>query len=55
MASQQLNIHQVMADIAGSDEEKVLLGLAATNGGVAMIDTLLDDKISSTPSGVAFK
>lgn len=49
MASQQLNIHQVMADIAGSDEEKVLLGLAATNGGVAMIDTLLDDKISSTP------
>ena len=48
MASQQLNIHQVMADIAGSDEEKVLLGLAATNSGVAMIDTLLDDKISST-------
>lgn len=38
-----------MADIAGSDEEKILLGLAATNGGVAMIDTLLDDKISSTP------
>ena len=49
MASQQLNIRQVMADIAGSDEEKILLGLAATNGGVAMIDTLLDDKISSTP------
>lgn len=49
MASQQLNIHQVIADIAGSDEEKILLGLAATNGGVAMIDTLLDDKISSTP------
>lgn len=49
MASQQLNIRQVMADIAGSDEEKVLLGLAATNSGVAMIDTLLDDKISSTP------
>ena len=49
MVSQQLNIRQVMADIAGSDEEKILLGLAATNGGVAMIDTLLDDKISSTP------
>ena len=49
MTSQQLNIHQVMADIAGSDEEKVLLGLAATNSGVAMVNTLLDDKISSTP------
>lgn len=49
VASQQLNIRQVMADIAGSDEEKILLGLAATNSDVAMIDTLLDDKISSTP------
>lgn len=52
MASQQLSIRQVMAVIAGSDEEKILLRLAAADSYATMINTLLDDKISSTPEWI---
>ena len=52
MASPQLSIHQVMAVIAGSDEEKILLRLAAADSYATMINTLLYDKISSTPEWI---